>query len=80
MSKEVPCFGFLEVDSIIWRLCSDRQGCGLPGGREPHRYFTWRQGMGSTPSELSAIGYCLTGCPVTHASSQGGGLLVVGCW
>lgn len=35
--------------------------------------------MGSTPSELSAIGYCLTGCPVTHTSSQEGGLLMVGC-
>lgn len=35
--------------------------------------------MGCTLSELSAIGYCLAGRPVTHMSSQGGGLLVVGC-
>lgn len=67
-------FGFLEVDSIAWRLRYSKQGCGLAGAFEPHRYLTWRQGVGSTPSELFAIGYCLEGCPVTHTSPQGGGL------
>lgn len=51
----------------------------VAGALESHRYLTWRQGMGCSPSELFATGYCLAGCPVTHTSPQGGVLLEVGC-